>query len=287
MALTSLLDDPDTRRALSPFIAKIDAPVAFPCVPPRGARAQIVGTAIEYALYAGLSAFRPVIGEPRAAMIGADRIEAWPPGLLSSFGLGNMRTRVEHAQTAVRQQRSADTLAPGVARACLVLARVAAVARAEVWFLSHLPNRGAAIAAEPSHDEITELRDLYAHLPFADFLGSERIVFSPTFGEGSRRVGGAVGDLLVDDLLIELKTRARCKATAKDLRQLVAYAGFANRFGIDGLAEAPRIEQVGVLFPRAGRLWTTPLRRLVTEGCEECVVDVLLARSGARLGEAE
>ncbi|MES2642510.1 MAG: hypothetical protein V4850_23705 [Myxococcota bacterium] len=286
MALTSLLDNPDTRRALSPFIAKVEVPAAFPCVLAPGAHPQIVGTAIEYALYAGLSALRQVVGEPRAARIGADRIEAWSPALLRSFGLGDMRTRVEHAETALRRQHSADTLAPAVARACLVLARVAAVARAELWFLSHLPSRGAAIVAQPSDDEIAELRDLYARLPFAELLGSERIVFSPTFGEGSRRVGGAVGDLIVDDLLIELKTRARCRATAKDLRQLIAYAGFANRFGIDGLAEAPRIEQVGVLFPRAGRLWTTPLRRLVTEGCEACVVEVLLARSGAPLGEA-
>jgi hypothetical protein len=253
-------------------------PPAFPCLVEPGASPQVMGTAIEFALYAALAARRPVCGELGTAREGLARVERWSIGLQRSFGLSALHARVDAAYEVLHGHRTPD-LAPETARAALTLARVACVARAELWFLCDLPRRAHHIVSDPKLGEISELTRLHALLPLAHFDGYTRVRFQPAFGQGSCRLGGADGDLLADDTLYEIKTRPRCRPDAEDLRQLIGYAALANRFGVDG-ESGTKVKQLGIVFPRAGAVFCVPLRRLVTEGCEDCVVDAILAFTG-------
>jgi hypothetical protein len=252
-------------------------PAAFSCLVEPSGSPQLMGIAIELALFSALTARRQVHGAPLAPWEGLSRVEGWSIGLQRSFGLLDLRGRVDEAWSALRTSTGNQ---PALARAALTLARVACVARAELWFLCDLPNRARHIVAEPSDPEVAELSRLHSLLPVASFDAFARVRFHPTFGEGTRRLGGADGDLLADDTLFEIKNRPRAQPSAEDLRQLVAYAALANRFGVDS-EPGTSVQQIGLLFPRAGSLFTMPLRRFITATDEELLAQALLSLAGS------
>jgi hypothetical protein len=107
----------------------------------------------------------------------------------------------------------------------------------------------------------------------------------PTFGEGSRRLGGADADLILGSTLLDVKTTKEQKAKASAVLQVVAYALLANRFGVDGAPEAREIDTVGLYFARAGAVVRFPLGACIADGDRDPVLDFLLAQ-GAGAGSS-
>jgi len=76
-------------------------------------------------------------------------------------------------------------------------------------------------------------------------------------------LGGADADLLLDDLLVDVKTTATLKIRTEDWRQLIAYAALNEHFPIGGGERPMAIRRVGFYFSRYGYLASWPLAELV------------------------
>lgn len=98
------------------------------------------------------------------------------------------------------------------------------------------------------HAELSDITALRERVP-----GGRTCVSGPTFS-GSRDVDGADADLVVDHLLLEIKTHANPAATARDtLRQLVGYL-------LLDYGDSYKLARAGVYYVRQARLiqWRIP-----------------------------
>lgn len=90
-------------------------------------------------------------------------------------------------------------------------------------------------------------------------------MLNPTFGEGSRLVGGADVDLLIDDALIDIKTTKSLRLTRGYLNQLVGYYILSKIGGVGDVPYAPKIERIGIYYSRYAELYTVSVRTVVDE----------------------
>ena len=102
-----------------------------------------------------------------------------------------------------------------------------------------------AVSALQALVHIEELLVLWGLVRWDAFTPTRLPALNPTFGEGSRLVGGADADIVVDDLIIEIKVVKEAKLAIGYVRQLVGYALLANEFGVDNVGSF-EIERLGV-----------------------------------------
>jgi hypothetical protein len=118
---------------------------------------------------------------------------------------------------------------------------------------------------KPTAAQVQELKRLMAAVDWSQFQAKRICLLNPTFGAGSPMIGGADADLLLDDLLVEVKTTSTLKIRTEDWRQLIAYAALNEHFPIgDGKRRVP-IRRLGFYFSRHGYLVTWPLAELVDQ----------------------
>jgi hypothetical protein len=116
---------------------------------------------------------------------------------------------------------------------------------------------------KPSALQVNELRRMAELTDWAKFAARRTCLLNPTFGRGSQMVGGADADVLLDDLLIDMKTTATLKIRTEDWRQLIAYAALNLHFPIGDGERRREIRRVGFYFSRFGHLAAWPLKQLV------------------------
>ena len=84
------------------------------------------------------------------------------------------------------------------------------------------------------------------------------IYLNPTFGEASRLVGGADADLIINDILIDIKTTKFLKFDQKMYNQIIGYYLLSKIGKINGTNEI-KINTIGIYFSRHGLLYTLPV----------------------------
>ena len=67
------------------------------------------------------------------------------------------------------------------------------------------------------------MRNLILTVPEDVFNAKEVCILNPTFNEASRLVGGADADIIIDDILIDIKTVKYLKLSRPDFNQLIGY----------------------------------------------------------------
>ena len=108
---------------------------------------------------------------------------------------------------------------------------------------------------EADPEDVQDLLDLLAIVPFDALLHKEVLLLNPTFGDSSRIVGGADADLIVGNLLVDFKTTKKNEIQAHDLDQLLGYYLLArNQRHTD--STFPPIDRLGLYYCRHGHLWT-------------------------------
>ncbi|GGR17932.1 hypothetical protein GCM10008957_33360 [Deinococcus ruber] len=95
------------------------------------------------------------------------------------------------------------------------------------------------------------------------FHASEQLLLNPTF-PASGRFGGADADLIIDDLLIEIKATQHLRLTATYLNQLTSYLVLDRLAGTTG--SGLPIRRLGVYYARHGLLQTFAVRELFRPG---------------------
>ena len=188
-------------------------------VEPRSKRYTLVGTAFDYLLRFELERRAPhAISTPWVAEAAPDLI--WRKISETSSGgmdlltdvepeqhlfpdevAALMRTMLENAKAAVAaylklKAPTTDDQAELAAHA-IRLGKLDPVVRA--WKLD-------PAFQEASPEDVQDLVDLLAIVPFGDLLHDKVLLLNPTFGQASSMVGGADGDLIAGDLLVDFKT---------------------------------------------------------------------------------
>jgi|SRR5882724_8531034 len=104
--------------------------------------------------------------------------------------------------------------------------------------------------------DVADLRVLVAILPWKALGSGEALWLNPNFADQSTRVGGADADIIMGDLLLDLKVVTKC-SPRRDLRQLIGYLLLA-RAAVRDDPTFPTIARIGVYYARHGHLWTVP-----------------------------
>ncbi len=138
---------------------------------------------------------------------------------------------------------------------CLFLARLDTVFRIG-WqgrkYITFIPEE---------ENDITDLKQLIEACDFDLFKPQKTAILNPTFGEGSHLVKGADADVLVDNLLIDIKVTRELKLKRSYLNQLIGYYILYLIGGIDQSSGA-KIDTLGIYFARHNFLWTIHINEL-------------------------
>jgi hypothetical protein len=78
-------------------------------------------------------------------------------------------------------------------------------------------------------------------------------------------VGGADADLLIDDMIIDVKTIKDFQLTLDHFIQLMGYYVLFRISGVDNTVHQPTVRSVGVYYSRYGELCTIPIAEVVDE----------------------
>ena len=100
--------------------------------------------------------------------------------------------------------------------------------------------------------DVTDLRNLISIVPEHEFRAQSSCILNPTFGWASHLVGGADADLVLDDVMIEIKTTKHLTLDRAYVDQLVGYYVLAKLGGIAGSVAGEYLSHFGVYFSRHG-----------------------------------
>ena len=104
-------------------------------------------------------------------------------------------------------------------------------------------------------EDIQDLVDLLAIVPFNDLLHNEVLLLNPTFGETSRMVGGADADLIIGDMLVDIKTTKSDTIKSEYINQLLGYFLLARKER-NSDKMFPVISRLGLYYSRYGYLYS-------------------------------
>ncbi len=114
-------------------------------------------------------------------------------------------------------------------------------------------------------EDIADLRALISQVDENLFLAKEMCLLNPTFGAASRMVNGADADLLIDDIIIDVKTTKNPEFTLDYFLQLIGYYVLFRIGGIDNAPKQPKIERLGIYYARHAELIVIPVSEVVNE----------------------
>ncbi|MBS1979420.1 MAG: hypothetical protein JST46_18765 [Bacteroidetes bacterium] len=106
-----------------------------------------------------------------------------------------------------------------------------------------------------NHLDIDDLKQLTQTCDLEVFKPMKKIILNPTFGEGSNLVGGADADMIVDDMLIDIKVTKELKLTRPHFNQVLGYYLLFLIGGVDNHKDT-KIKTLGLYFARHHVLWT-------------------------------
>ncbi len=98
--------------------------------------------------------------------------------------------------------------------------------------------------------DIQDLKNIYSITDFDLLVSKQRCILNPSFDEASKLVGGADADLLIDNMLIDIKTTKLCTLKRDYFNQLIGYYVLTKIRGADGKANYANISKLGVYFSR-------------------------------------
>jgi hypothetical protein len=266
VSLTSLVKQPDVRERLAHVRPTVSRKIPVPLLaPPRSNRYSIVGIAFDYLLRfeierrakrctsrGWVAEHAPRVLEDVAGGVvtvkvlelgGGPPSETPPPG-----GFGRAARRVQKRLDEAREvfleyihSESPSGRDQERAAACaLVLAKLDLVFRARCYD----PEFERA-----DQEDVADVLAMLALAPFEVLAPTAAIHLNPVFGNASHAVGGADADLIVGDLLVDVKTSKQARIQAEDLDQLLGYILLARRARREN-RQFPLVHRLGLYYAR-------------------------------------
>lgn len=111
------------------------------------------------------------------------------------------------------------------------------------------------IPMEIEPNDIQDLKNLINTVDFDKFKAKNHCILNPTFNEGSYLVDGADADLVIDNMMIDIKTTKNLSVTRDIFDQIVGYylLGVIGGIGEEKI-DGSTIDKIGVYFSRHGIL---------------------------------
>jgi hypothetical protein len=253
MSLTSFLDDnADVREYLRTAFRKPENPRAATLVaPPLTKNPQMLGTAFDY-LARWMIRSGNLEAIEREHWVADEAVRKLPDKKLQKRG----REIVQKARATSKQFLKTGDLSDGVIAAAVSLAQLDTVFRTGRYV--------ELVGTLPQAEDLADLRSLALALPLDRFKATDRCFLNPTFGDASLAIGGADADIIIDDLLLDIKVRKDAALRTEDFHQVLVYYLLYEIGGIDGLFYLPHISRVGFYSARYRLLTAWPVKELMT-----------------------
>ena len=103
--------------------------------------------------------------------------------------------------------------------------------------------------------DIKDLKNLISLVDPKIFKARKVCLLNPTFGKASEMVGGADTDLVLDDMIIDIKTTKNFQLTRDFFNQLIGYYVLYKIGGINKLPLRHDIRRLGIYYARYGYLY--------------------------------
>jgi hypothetical protein len=277
MSLTSFIAQPDVRAKFRQIFPHFRFHLKNrPLMEPLTKHYTLVGTAFDYLLrFALQQRYAHAIATPWVAEL-ATGIRY--PLLLETFGQEKAdlaRQFVEEAREHHAQYLLDGNLTDDLLHSVLLLAQIDPFFRASVL---HEP------FGEVNLQDVADLRRLFAAIPFANLTSQSLCLLDPTFGASSL-VGGADVDLVLDGIMIDVKTTRYLEMKREYVNQLLGYYTLSLLAGITGMPEGQTIRKVGVYFSRHGYLCTCSIDQIAAEDTFAEFSSWFAARARQQYGE--
>ncbi len=114
-----------------------------------------------------------------------------------------------------------------------------------------------------NEEDLTDLRKLISIVNPTIFKAKKLCLLNPTFGKASKLVGGADADLVIDDMLIEIKTTKKIRLLKETFHQLMGYYSLHRISGVGGLKPKAKIRKVAIYFSRYSYLHVFNLNEII------------------------
>jgi hypothetical protein len=107
--------------------------------------------------------------------------------------------------------------------------------------------------------QVDDLRKIVMNIKESYFRSKQYVIGNPSFGKASRLVGGADGDLIIDQKMVEIKTVKSTRKWKEYLIQLLAYYAILEHGGVDGISFSVKIDTLSIYFSRHAKMVDFPL----------------------------
>jgi len=114
-------------------------------------------------------------------------------------------------------------------------------------------------------NDVEDLRQIVSIINPNTFKAEHTCVLSPNFGPEATKLMSAEGDIVIDDMLIDIKTYENLKLRREIFNQLLAYYTLYRIGGIRGTSPGNKITKLGIYFSRHGYLHTYQVEDVVNE----------------------
>jgi len=111
--------------------------------------------------------------------------------------------------------------------------------------------------------DVADLRKLISLVNPISFKAKELCLLNPTFGLASQLIGGADADLVMDNLLIDIKTTTELEFKREHFNEVIGYYTLYKIGGIPDAPAEPKIENLGVYYSRYSELYTFPVTSII------------------------
>lgn len=257
MSLTSFITEKDVRAKLRTIFPS--SPIQLeqrPMCEPLTNHYTLVGTAFDYLLRFSLQRLHPhAVDQPWVAELAAMKHQY---AFAEMYGK-NRAEQAIHIVTEAKQHHlhylQTGILTQELLDSTLLLAQL------DPFFRAGKLDEAFGIIDGRDRDDLAHL---FAIIPFEQFVSRSVCLLDPTFGS-SRLVGGADVDLVLDGMIIDIKTTKFLQFKRAYIDQLLGYYLLYRLGGITGMPEKHVISHLGVYFSRHGYLYTLPIEQLASE----------------------
>jgi hypothetical protein len=163
-----------------------------------------------------------------------------------------MKSFLYDAKKVHKEYLKTGNLGKDLIRSSVILAQMDAYYRSGLLF----PSLGKV-----DNGDVQDLSNLIALVKPETFKAKKACFLNPHFGRGSQLVNGADADLIVDDMLVDLKTTKFLTFTQDQYNQIIGYY-VLSKLGKVNESEDIKISKIGIYFSRHGILHTISVKEI-------------------------
>ena len=250
MSLTSFIENSDVRRKFKEEFPRQPVPRENdPIAPPLTKHYGLVGTAFDYLLRFYLKRLNPMA-----------KTSPWVAEMVPELLADNKRMQKKAEQIVAEAKRvyvqylRCGRIGKPLLKSVVLLAQLDPIYRSgtDEYDIGRVDER-----------DMHDLKALISLVRPKLFEAKKVVVLNPTFGSASHLVGGADADLLIDNMLVDVKTTKELRVRRDSYNQLIGYYILSTIGGISGLSRSYPIEKLSIYFSRYGGLYTVNVKDII------------------------